>query len=181
MAAGMLYRETQDGAHAAQPWRAPLLLQVLGHLYVAALTALRSCAHAPAGAGFANIVLNNSALCCCLGTGVKKETVAKSFLGTKMDINKSLPAMPPVLVGKLDEATWKALLRDMSNTGGFYPSTGCIICSTLTCTVGDPPAVYSFLIVAAFADALTRHASLRSPAASCRASCRCLTETTRRA
>lgn len=181
MVAGMLYRETQDGAHAAQPWRAPpVLLQVLGHLTVHGVPH-SSCAHAPAGPGFANIVLNNSALCCCLGTGVKKEKVARSFLGTAMEINKSLPAMPPVLVGKLDEATWKALRRDMSNTGGFYPSTGLIICSTLTCTVGGPPAVYGFLIVAAFADVLSRRASLRSPAASCRASCRCLTETTRRA
>jgi hypothetical protein len=52
-----------------------------------------------------------------------------------MDINPSLPKMPPVLVGKLDEATWKTVLRAMGNTGSMSPELFLNICSRLTCTV----------------------------------------------
>ena len=131
-------------------------------------------ARAPAGPGYANIVLNNTNVCCKSCCGPKRETLAKDLFGNHMDINVSLPKMPKVLEGKLDEATWKQVLRAMGKTGAIAPDVVLNICSRLTCTVR--PA----RIAAVLAAALTRWPPRpRSAAASCRAPWRALRPTTR--
>ena len=111
----------------------------------------RSLLHAAhAGENFANIVLNNTNVCCFSCCGPKRESIGKDMLGNVMAINASLPKMPPVLEGRLDEATWKTLKSAMGNTGGIGPELFLNICSRLTCTVR--PA----LIAAVLSAALTR-------------------------
>jgi hypothetical protein len=69
------------------------------------------------------------------------------MFGGSMAINSSLPKMPPVLEGRLDEATWKTLLNAMGNTGSAGPELFLNICSRLTCTVR--PALIAAVLFAA--------------------------------
>ena len=140
-----LFRQVQDGARpnnctdrrcdARRRRWPPRAVISTAHAHAVAL------ARAPAGPDFANIVLNNTNVCCFSCCGPKRENLGKNMFGDSIAINPSLPKMPPVLVGKLDEATWKTVLRAMGKTGSGAPDVFLNIFSRLTCTVRLGPAL----------------------------------------
>jgi hypothetical protein len=78
------------------------------------------------------VVLNNDTYCCFKVGPTPSEAKAES---PDIRFNPSLPNMPPALVGKLDEATWKAVLKGLNSVGSHSEDKVLHFVTCLTCTV----------------------------------------------